>query len=113
MRGPNLQFGTYHLPSPPADLLPHVCGLDHAGIGGSALFAAKLAQGTGVQVIVARGAAAVVSRADVPTLSGSDQLFVGADQVRSKHGLSSALMARITSDCINGPSHLVHCGEWR
>ena len=31
---------------------------------------------------------------------------VAAQSIRFEHGLSSALMALITSDCINGPNHL-------
>ena len=31
---------------------------------------------------------------------------VAAQFIRFEHGLSSALMALITSDCINGPNHL-------
>eukprot|EP01052_Picozoa_sp_SAG31_P039235 SAG31_NODE_5400_length_2559_cov_2.225610_3_plen_226_part_00 len=52
------------------------------GIGGSALFAARLTEGTGTQVIVARAKAAHVGRSDTPTLSGSDRLFVPAGEVK-------------------------------
>jgi fatty acid synthase subunit beta len=47
------------------------------GVGGAALFCARLTAGRGVQVIVARAAARKLARADTPTLSGSAALLSG------------------------------------